>query len=326
MPPNGDCGAARWRGGGRGGGLKPEEYLPFVEVLERVPANAQDFTVPSDHGRNFGFSRRDLTMLVGAGLPHLQVNGDRMFRWGDLHYLGLRLGMARPYLLSIRRWARTFARLSQSQRTGIAVDYIPKLNVAAPDGVLGTVTLPGGRHRRLTLHSGEVAATVEASQYGLWPDPQPRLTAILDRFAELQLYVIPESLRGSAEQVMELGLSDCESVAQLAVAACVREAYEARAAYGLLISFPFSVPHSWAEVRIGGEWMSFDPLTAMVIREFASDEAPTIAGSSCLGAILLRIAGEPVPLVSVDGGLIDVSFATRHASTDAASFASESDS
>jgi Transglutaminase-like superfamily len=295
-------------------GLRPDDYLPLVGVLARVTANPRDFTVCARHGRNFGFSGRDLDTLARAGLPHRRMNGEHWFRWGDLHYLGLRLGTAKPYLSGIRRWAKTFAQLSRVPGTDIAIDYIPKASRANPHGVLGTVRLPGGRRRTLALRSGAVGVTIRARQHGVWPDPDPHLAAILERFAELQLYVIPESLRDSAAQMMELGLSDCETVAQLAVVACTRERYEARSAYGLLLSFPFSVTHSWAEVRIEGRWMAFDPLTAMAMREFAPDDAPRITGSSCLGAILLRIAVEPVPLVSVDGACIDTIFATRRVS------------
>jgi hypothetical protein len=294
--------------------LEADDYLPLVEILARVTAHPRDFTVHGCHGRNFGFSRGDLAMLARAGLPHLRANGEHLFRWGDLHYLGLRLGIAKPYLAGIGRWGKTFAQLSQSRRTDVAVDYIPKLSPANRDGVIGTVRLPGGGRRIVVLRPGEVGATIRTRRYGAWPAPDPRLAAILERFAKLQLYVIPESLRESPEQLMELGLSDCESVARLVVVACTRERYEARAAYGLLLSFPFSVPHSWAEVRIEDTWMSFDPLTAMAMREFAREETPRVTGSSCLGAILLRIAGERLPLVSADGVCMGAIFATRRVS------------
>lgn len=291
--------------------MEPENYLPLVETLERVPVNPPDFAISQNQGREFGFSSRDLAALACAGLPHLQANGSYMFRWSDLHYLGLRLGTAKPYLLNIRLWAKTFTQLSKSRQTDIEVDYSPKLKASTPDGVVGTLVLPGGVRRSLPLRSGEVAATLKACQFGLWPNPPPRLAAIFDGFADLQLYVIPQSLRGSARKIMQLGLSDCENAAHLAVDACTREGFEARAAYGLLISFPFSIPHSWAEVFVGGRWMSFDPLTATAMNEFAGNDVPSLMGSHCLSAILLRVADEPVPLVSIDGVPVDASFTTR---------------
>jgi hypothetical protein len=291
--------------------LRADDYLPLVSTLQRVPASPRDFTVSSERGRDFGLAPVDLEALARAGLPHRRAGRDYVFRWGDLHYLGLRLGTARSYLLGIKRWARSFTQLSQRTRTHIAVDYTPRPDRVVPEGVLASAILPGGRRRSLVLGVAHKGITVEASQCGLWPKPEPRLAEILERFAELQLYVIPDSLRHSATATMELGLADCDSVAQLALAACTRAGYQARAAYGLLIAFPFSLPHSWVEVRVEDRWTPFDPVTATAIREFAGEQAPTITGSSSLGAMLLRIADRPVPLTSVDGVALDASFPTR---------------
>jgi hypothetical protein len=292
--------------------VKPAQYSPLLQMLQQVPVAASDFTVDETGGRPFGFSRDDLLTLACEGLPHLCVDGRRWFRWGDLHYLGVRLGTARPYLLNVTLWARALTELSAHERTMIEVDYVPQLGREHGGHVAGRVALPDGP-KQLTLRSGVVASTARVFQRGR-PDPvAPALRTLLTSFEHLQLYVIPESLRTHGVALAGLGLCDCESAARLLVDAAAREGFEARLAYGLLVSFPFSTPHGWAEVCVEGRWTAIDPLTANVIRDFGPEQSQAVGTYACLGAILMRVDTEPVALVSVDGRSVEATYPTRRA-------------
>jgi len=282
----------------------------YVETLSRIPAEARSFTVePGEAETRFGIAPELQAELVKSGLLH--EDGPR-FAECDLHYVGLRLGVARTYLITLRTWARALRRYARAARTRASVEVY----VAATDSISELdVRIPGGFVRRPVRSEREPIASFGADQIGTWPDLGPAVRSMALGIAEsLEFCWLPDAIREDLDFVRETGLGDCASATALAMEACDEAGVPARRARGLIMAAPFASSHNWTEVRVEGEWVPIDPmLIALLLRFGGLDPGAWDPGRSP-GSLFCRLALDRVPLVSSDGVEVAASFGVRLAS------------
>lgn len=283
----------------------------MIERLRRVPDNARQYGCDLHFAEaHFGLAVSTLRELVDQGLPSASVDGDLRFEWGDLHYLGLRLGTARTYLWGLTCWGRSLERFARADKTAVKVSDVPQVPSGA-GGVEGVLHFEKGRRHEITLRAGEAVAETRGTVVGQWPALPPDARQVAREIAEsVSFYRLPASLRTNTRLLRRIGLADCLSAAPLIVEEWQAAGLEARVTHGLLISLPYSAPHAWPEVHNGKTWIPADPVTIRLMTQFGRLDESRWPPDRSNGPILLPL-GEPRPHITAAVGSIDTILMTE---------------
>lgn len=299
---------------GMGGKPRTVETPRPSDMIARVRAipNAQRAFGCDEHAARLhsGLSAQALDALVEEGLPSAEVGGERYFELGDLHYVGLRLGSARRYLWAVRRWTTSLKLFAGRTKTGVRIAYRPELPVGAGP-VWGAVVLPGGGRRKVILEPGCVVAEPVTVLHGSWP-PLPSAAAriVAEVAASVELYILPNACVGDTQLVRETGLSDCHTSALLIANEWRAAGLDSRVVQGLLVTQPYSIFHSWPEVRVGRAWLAVDPLTLRAMGTFGGLDVAAWPAHSCIGPMVARAGMNLVALIESEAGSVKGTFLT----------------
>jgi hypothetical protein len=283
----------------------------LIEQLRRLPDDARTYGCDEHFAQlHFGFDATMLHELADAGLPAVAGDDGMRFEYGDLHYVGLRLGTASTYLWTVRGWASALTRFAERARTQVTIAYVPQLaaNGAAP---VGTVRLPDGTERRVVVENGCSVAEARVVLRGTWPRLPPAAARIVRELAgSIVFCMLPPALQGDVELVRRTGLSDCMTASLLIVDAWRAAGIEARISGGLLVSTPYSTTHGWPEVRIRETWVPVDPLMVQTMCDFGGLDAARWPPERSVGAMLLPLDEPERPLLVAGDAAVEVSLMT----------------
>lgn len=284
--------------------------------LRRIPRDAGDFTVSAqDALTRYGLGEPELESLHRAGLHSRSPDGDHTYAPYDLHFLGLRCGLATDALSGIQLWRTSLERLVEAGQTRVHVTYIPKVPDATGP-VKGHVVLPGVLAHPVELRHLAPAAEFTVTLTATWPTLPDDLVAIMSEVAGYEFCLLPDRLAGDTTLARQIGLSDCWTGSKLVVEACRRVGRRARIAHGLMVVLPFSSRHSWAEVYVDGVWTPVDPLFIELMRRWGGLDPAAWPHHRSPGAMLAPLVWDPPgpePLVSRDGQVVPTTFLTRPA-------------
>lgn len=289
-------------------------HVTLAELVERlclIPADARSFTWNEEQAAlHFGLDGATLRELVDLGLPSVRTDLGLGFAHVDLHYVGMRLGTAAAHLWAVRQWAESLERLTGRDRSHVTIAYIPQL-VGGAGVEIGCVQLPSGEVRAAVLENGRCAAEERVALEAGWPELPPAARRIVDEVAPgLDFCLVPDGLRGDVASARRIGLLDCFTAACLLVEAWCAAGLDARLGSGMLVSVPYSTPHTWAEIRVGERWVPVDPLMISVMRDYGGLDAERWPLHRSLGPMVLRLGEDPSPLAWTDRGPVDVTLMT----------------
>jgi hypothetical protein len=280
----------------------------WITRLRLIPDDCREFTIDRRRAeREFGIDGVTQCELTAAGLPHECVGDDLYLAACDLHYLGLRLGCATIYLEAMKGWTRALMASATHDSLEVGVRYLAYTDADTSVDVLA----PTGRRLPRKVGSGHIAASFQVTMTGRWPSPDRSLDGLLSDIAGLDFCWIPTGLSDPAELARRVGLADCASASKLLVDECAARGLEARTAYGLLLSSPYSTPHNWAEVHIEERWTPLDPLLLGLLARFAELDGSVWSPARSPGAILLRLAECETAIVTAGERPIEATFLTE---------------
>ena len=269
--------------------------------LLRLPTTYRDFRVPEPAVRlQYGLDAALLHELRDRGLPFVERDGTRVYDHADLHFVGLRLEKARPYLTTIRAWRDTLLGLSSSERPRVKVTFVPQLD--GTDRKPGLVRLPD-REVETTLVHNEPAASGEFDLRSSWPPLPDELVRAVATVEELEFFDsrMLTDRPGGKDAAREAGLTSCGTTALILGQQFMDAGFRVRAASGLLLSVPYSTEHTWLEVEVDGTWTPVDPTIVRVMQRFAALDPTVWPAHRAIGAILLRVGiGRQAVLSSED--------------------------
>lgn len=285
----------------------PPDLTGSIDRLREIPEEQRSFDVGERRAAaEFGVDELLARELIEAGVPYCDSPDERLFAEVDLHFIGIRLGCAAPYVAALGQWATVLQSLTAGGKTTLTVRYVAQ----APPGTDVEVLLPPGRRTSTTLGADRTAARFETSLRTVWPEVDPLLHDILEELASLELALIPQQLVCDTEFLRRTRLASCASASQLLVEECGRRGIEARRAFGLMLARPFATTHNWAEVRVGDTWVPLDPLLLGTLERWADADPRAWPPTRSPGGMLLRVAAEPTAIVTADGEPLPVSFLT----------------
>ena len=275
------------------------ELAAAVERLCRFPSDLRRYDITKSRAaESLGIDSSLLVELQRLGLPYRADGTDERYHFGDLAWIALQLGLASPLQRIIRIRARTLERLGRRDRATVTLQWLPPPRVRA--GTVGELRLPTGERRSVTLTPRIPAFSMSREIRLSWPEIPREFHRLLAEIAAFDVMTMPEG--GDNCGVTRLtGFADCGTAALIFLERCRAAELEARLAFGVLITTPFSALHLWPEVAVGAEWVPVDPLMMGQMHRFASLSPDDWPLSRSPGAILWRFGDAWEPLLLVDG-------------------------
>lgn len=278
--------------------------------IKAVPDNGRRFDVSAELAtRQYGMSSALLEQLQGYGLPMRERDGALFFDPYDLANTSLHLGLSSIQRMAMRTWAMTLMKCDESATLQANIKFLPA-SASQADAPLLELRLPLRPDR---VHA---AGTI---------------LALIEEFRQYRFFMLPEVCRWNMDFIVANRICECGGASALLTRRARAINIEARQCFGLLIAEPFSTGHYWAEFKIDGQWIAFDPLLLQLLHavtRLSPDNWPihrsnavalhrlcVIEAYSDSGAPLLDgfedQSGISQPVVVMDGQTLVVSLPTK---------------
>lgn len=291
----------------------------IVDRVRLVTDEFREFSVePAEARAAYGVSPQLLGELLDLGLPARLVDQVPWLDARDLANIALHLGLPSMQRRAIVGWRQTLFSAARGERARYRLSYCAACPTPGHSGpcdislTLPAAAGPGAEAAKDTsTESGTGAATTAVELATRWPDLPAEAQSVADAVADLQFFALPPALREDLTFGRQTRLAGCRMAARLVAAECQAAGLTAVTRSGLLLSVPFSTPHSWVELAVADRWVPFDPhLIHMMIRHAGLDEAqwPVVRSP---GAVLAAFAPGPVEPGYHNGEPIEVSITTH---------------
>lgn len=289
-----------------------DELTRIAAPLLRIPYEYRRYHVTAAQAQALhGIEPSVCERLARLGLPHVGQGPDALFDDNDLATVSLYLRLHSVRRSTMRLWLKTLSRLG-SRATTYSVDIQVSCPTPWHDGDCAYRVLVGEEeHREVVVgeRRGSVATLRVDVAEPPFPVPPP-LRGLLAEFADVDFYLLPFPLRDSQDFLTTVRAGHCSLFARTFVDEARRRGFEARMAYGLIVSAPFSQLHNWAEVAMDGRWVKVDPLTPRFLHAFGVCDETEWPQSLSPAGLFHRIS-EAGPLVSHTWLACPVSLPTR---------------
>jgi hypothetical protein len=270
--------------------------LPHAFTVDQDWASAT-LSMPSETTR----------FLAEHGLPTTRASDRLLFDPLDLTSLSYAYGKGTPY----RSWMVLYTRQLRNIGAGPRC-YMLRCSVPCPDpGHSDDCSWGGVLAPDAAIHPGRFSWSAELPVGGLLPDAPSVLADIFDRYADVSFHILPEELRTATGFVRSRRLAECSAMARTIVEDGRRVGIDARMGFGIVVTPPFSSTHSWAEFRIGDEWVGYDPLLIRTVQAIKIPGADELSPYAACSGLFHRLATDPLPPVSHRGEPCKVVLATR---------------
>lgn len=240
-----------------------ERVAELVGPLSRIPDHYRRFGVDRTQAEaDLGITRRLQDLLVDAGVATVGAGDDLLFDSHDLNTVSLYLGLRSARRDAMHFWLRGLRR-ARSAPASYRVGFQVSCPVPPHEGDCRYLVEAAIRSER-TLTTAERRG-VSIGEVVTGPISKPELLsddliALIDPLRDVDFYFVPTFLSLDSRFVREARIGECGAVARILVEEATARGYEARLAHGFIASVPFSSPHTWAEIEVGGEWLPVDPL------------------------------------------------------------------
>jgi hypothetical protein len=272
----------------------------LVEPLLRIPDEFRRFdTTLVGATRDLGLDAATQRGLLDAGLPRVGDGDEVLFDSLDLSTISLYLSARSARRDAMRFWQRSLRRIASGP-----VGYRVEVRAECPlprhsgDCVYQVAPEVGAETPVVTAERRGVALGAVTCHVEQRPEPLPAVLAELAlSYADVDFYYLPTFLSLNADFVERERIGDCVATAHAILETATRAGFEARHAYGFILSVPYSSPHTWAEIYLEGRWFAVDPLLPKAMHAWGitkGEEWP--ATLSPLG-IYHRISAEQIRLV-----------------------------
>lgn len=288
------------------------DVASLVAALAALPDSCREYSIRERMAQRFlGRDPARLETLRALGLSSRVRDGERWYEWGDVHFLGLRLGTASQVLFCTRAWAAAAAAVG-SEDAAMRISYF------APDAGQGErlrVTLPDGTSELVRASPGKPVADFDVTLRASWPQLQDAaLRAVAEEVRKLEFFILPWKVVHDTARARRTGLAACITTAMILVAEGSRLGLEMRRSTGLLVAAPFASGHDWAEVRVGGTWLPIDPMMVEIMTRFGGLERASWPTHRTLGPLLVRVDASTPLVADPQGRPVRASFAAQRAS------------
>ncbi|MFD6530895.1 hypothetical protein [Streptomyces sp. NPDC060184] len=294
-------------------GMTGGHVAEAVDRLHRVPGRHREFVQDARRAaREHGISPALLNQLGDLGLPSQHVDGAHRYDRIDLANVALALRLPNARAMAMRGWANS---LSVTAGTGSSFFEVEvEAHCPAPGH-------PGGCAYELSdaLRSLEGYEPRDEVRSGTlrrrMPRPEsaapPHARELAELVRPLHYHLLPEALRADLGFLEETGLADCA----LAAAFLTREAgargLDARYSNGIFLALPYSMTHTWMEVRDGDSWTALDPHLLHLLTDWSLLNPADWPPYRSIGGCTVRVAERDVWLVTHRGACAVLSLTTR---------------
>ncbi|MFF8960039.1 transglutaminase domain-containing protein [Streptomyces sp. NPDC014894] len=283
--------------------------------VARIPDEHRSYTCGGWEARTqHGVGAELLERLARAGLSSREVDGEPRYDGLDLGNIALHLGLSSVQRVAIRSWGRSWARVRRGPGRH-RLQYVPACPDPGHEGLCRyRFALPGGERREIALGPLDEPPPVvlESVPPPAAPELPADLAALFREIAGLRFFLLAESIRWDADFMRATGIADCGGVSTLLLREARELGYEARRSFGLIVAEPFSTPHHWADVRIAGEWVPFDPMIMAAMARWSTSVPDDTPVTQPLTGLVTRISGEFVPPATHGSAEPRVSYVTEY--------------
>lgn len=284
----------------------------IVAPLARIPATYRRYNVTvADAGPIHGVDAQLCQRLIELGLPHVGEGPDALFDENDLGSVALHLRLRSVRRFTMGFWLESLERLRQGPTR-----YRVTVRASCPTpwhGGLCHFEVLAGENEYRAIRTDRRRVQVAETTVDVVERPYTvphRLHGLIEDFSDLDFYLLPFPLADDEEFLMKERIGTCPLVARTLAKEARRCGFEARTAYGLIVSAPYSQAHCWAEIAVDGRWVAVDPLMPRALRSFGlSDETRWPATLSPAG--LYHRLDASGPLVTHLGAECPMSLATQ---------------
>lgn len=250
--------------------------------------------------------------LLDAGLPYQMSEGAVLLDELDLANASFRLSLRSARAMALRSWVAAL----QSATAPTGRCYRVGLRPRCPDpGHCGPceITQPGEVISVLGLNdaampSAGVSVAFNAAKTSIL---LPRsFRPLTEELADVEYHLLPPQLHDDVAFLAETRLADCPLAAEYLYRAALDRALPARKCFGIFVSVPFSIPHFWVELLVGGTWHAIDPHLIRMLTARGLVDPGTWPVYRTLGGAAWRLADRDVPLAMHNGAEIPCSLPT----------------
>ncbi|MEW2085658.1 transglutaminase domain-containing protein [Streptomyces sp. NPDC005283] len=294
------------------------ELLEVVERLWRVPDRHREFVQDAQRAaREHQIDAALLGQLTDLGLPSAGSASGRLYDRLDLTNAALALRLPNARALAMRSWAGSL----NSSDTQVALEIeigarCPSPGHAGPcsfDRSAALNAVPGYAPGPGT-HDGVLRRRIDRQSHQCLPE----LRELASLARPLQYHLLPMVLRADLGFLAETGLADCGLAALYLTQEALARGMRARSTFGFFLARPYSMEHTWTEVRSGGAWVAIDPHLVNLLTDWSFLDASHWPPHRSIDGCVLRVADEDPDLITHYGAPTLLTLTTRHISEGAA--------
>lgn len=283
-----------------------------VERLTRIPDSFRDFSVtPTGARKVHGIAADLLIRLTDLGLPVGSTVSAPLYDEIDLANITVALILPSPRMMAMRGWSQAIKTAANTIPTKYFLTI--KCNCAR-DTHEGQCTVETAPQLR-TLPSFSVS---EGGEITLSRQVSGEMAAVYPEAAELtgllrsiHFQLLPSSLSRDLGFLRETGLADCRLAAKYLVKQAKNFGLAARSSAGLLVAVPYSTPHFWLDLKLGGSWAPFDPHLLNLLTSKGLLPPRDWPPFRSIGDAVWRMGEEDFQIARPVGGTASVSFLTQ---------------
>lgn len=217
-----------------------EELCGLIDSVVSVSNEFRRFDTDANMAQSlYGVSVSLLDELVELGLPSEVHENKRYFHGFDLSNIGLHAGLPSVQRMAIRTWARTHQLLVEPILMNANIKILPLSGDLVSSNPLMTLNIP----------------LIDTPKFA-----SGRIQDLLFEFSKFKFFMLPEGCRWDIEFILKNRICECGGASKLMLFLAKDFDVEVRQCFGLLLAKPFSTGHYWAEFKLDGEWVAFDPL------------------------------------------------------------------
>ncbi|MCV2458431.1 transglutaminase domain-containing protein [Streptomyces sp. ICN988] len=283
----------------------------LVEKLGRVPDRYRHFTVTADEARwRHGVDADLLGALTDLGMRCDHVGGAARYDDLDLANASLSLRLPSPRSIVMRGWAAAIRTRAAARPTTYTVSVGALCQHGPADASCSIEASVHLRDHPGIIATGEGPLTLTHHVPAAKPQVYPQLAPFTELIREVRFHLLPDGLRDDVGFLRETGLADCALASAYLVAEAHSRELVARLSYGLFLSAPYSIVHTWVDLHMDGQWVPFDPHLLNFLVGWGlidADEWPpyrSIPGAAC------RLGEREFVLATHNGEVLPLSFPT----------------
>ncbi|MGW4420948.1 transglutaminase domain-containing protein [Streptosporangium sp. NPDC004631] len=289
-----------------------------VDRVRRVPDRYREFVQDERRAAwEHQISRPLLGRLTDLGLPCAKTRGGWLYDRLDLTNTALNLRLPTARAMAMRGWANSLVAAARAASTVFEIHVEARCPSPGHSGecayeLSDTLrTLPGFTPDSEGHRCG-LRRRIERPE----PSHQEGLRELAALARPLRYHLLPEDLRADLGFLAETGLADCGLAALFLTHEARNMGLASRCAFGFFIAVPYSMEHSWTEVRDGGTWTAIDPHLVNLLTDWSFLSPSLWPPHRSIGACTWRIADEDPNLITHHGAPTFLSLATNRAQED----------